>query len=103
MSICIYHNKPWADCACDDNTRVFPDIATGIGYPKHCHRCCRLLDLCTCRSENTFALVPVKETVQRDKRIADLEAQVESFEQLVADLTATVKSLNDRINKWPAK
>jgi len=72
-------------------------------YPKHCYRCCRLLDLCTCRSHWTESQKLGEEAAKRDKRIADLEEQVESFEQLVADLMVTVKSLNDRINKWPAK
>lgn len=71
----------------------------------YCHHCCRLLDLCTCGSSGIyFALAGLNDQAdKRDKRITDLEEQVESFEQLVADLMVTVKSLNDRINKWPAK
>lgn len=72
-------------------------------YPKHCHRCCRLLDLCTCRCSHADLVLTEsrklsEEADKRDKRITDLEEQVESFEQLVADLMVTVKSLNDRIN-----
>lgn len=111
---CEFHG--WTQCACEGMcSRHCVDEAClscyrqahcGIcitqsmssGYPKHCHRCCRLLDLCSCRSHLTELQKLSEEADKRDKRITDLEEQVESFEQLVADLMVTVKSLNDRIN-----
>lgn len=39
-----------------------------------------------------------EEAAKTDKRITELEKQIESFEKLVADLMVTVNTLNDRIN-----
>lgn len=116
----MLHSRPWAECPCIDKqcavelvvgTQTQSMSNIGIrrldidsGYmAKYCHRCYRLLRLCTCRSQLTETRKLSEEADKRDKRITDLEEQVESFEQLVADLMVTVKSLNDRINKWPAK